>query len=309
MSTINLTRYLQEHRRNPKIISTVKLDFRGVDGYDVYNISQAFTFNGKTYIAGRVEKRTSEISESVIFEQVGPYEYHATDWRIPLLQDPFVEIIDGKIILGGTEIYLDNQGKITSWRTVFYRGSDFAHLRKIILAPLKMKDVRLAKGKKYYVLSRPQGGVARYGKIGFRSATSLEEITTDFIEKAPLIDDLFDDLVWGGANQIHILRNGWLGVLGHVAIMSQGDVRHYYGMTFALDPKTGKRTDMKIIAERKDFGPSAHKREDLKDVIFVGGLVRHLDQTASLYTGLGDAEGHVAFIEDPFLEYEKMDGR
>ncbi|NCA97567.1 MAG: DUF1861 family protein, partial [Bacteroidia bacterium] len=124
--------------------------------------------------------------------------------------------------------------------------------------------------------------------------------------KSPLIDDLFDDKVWGGANQILILKNGLLGVLGHVAIMSQGDVRHYYGMTFALDPKTGKRTDMKIIAEKGDFGPSAAKRPDLVDVIFVGGIIRHKDKTASLYTGLSDAEGHVATIEDPFLEYEVL---
>ena len=88
--------------------------------------------------------------------------------------------------------------------------------------------------------------------------------------------------------------------------MSEGDVRHYYGMTFALNPLTGKRTDMKIIAEKKDFGDSEYKRKDLVDVIFVGGIVRHKNKTASLYTGLSDAEGHVAVIEDPFLEYEEL---
>jgi len=37
----------------------------------------------------------------------------------------------------------------------------------------------------------------------------------------------------------------------------------------------------------------------------MGGLVRHSNQTATIYTGLSDAEGHMAVIPDPFLEYER----
>ncbi|MFA5421181.1 MAG: DUF1861 family protein [Bacilli bacterium] len=305
MQQIDFDKYLHAHRLHPGVITTHRLHFRGFPGFDVYNISRAFEFGGQIYIAGRVEKRDSEISESVIFKQIGPYDYQATEWRIPNLQDPFVEIIDERILLGGTEIYPNEVGQITLWRTVFYWGRDFDSLEKIILAPLKMKDVRISKGEEYYVMSRPQGGSAAYGKIGFQTADKLEKITTKFIAESPLIKDLFDDRVWGGANQILILKNGWLGVLGHVAIMSEGDVRHYYGMAFALNPKTGERTDMKIIAEKEDFGASEYKRKDLIDVIFVGGIVRHPDKTASLYTGLSDAEGHIALIEDPFLEYEE----
>lgn len=306
MKHINLNYYIEKHRQHPGVIQTKRIHFHGFPGYDVYNISHAFEFKGQTYIAGRVEKRESEISTSVIFKQIAPFDYQATNWRIENLQDPFIEIINNQILLGGTAIYPDEHGHITSWQTVFYYGPNFDHLTKIIEAPLKMKDVRLAKGQKYYVMSRPQGGVAAYGKIGFQVADKLSDITTDFIAKSPLIEDLFDDKVWGGANQILVLKNGLLGVLGHVAIMSEGDVRHYYGMTFALNPLTGKRTDMKIIAEKKDFGDSEYKRKDLVDVIFVGGIVRHKNKTASLYTGLSDAEGHVAVIEDPFLEYEEL---
>ena len=306
MQKINLNAFIEKHRSHSGIIQTKKINFHGFSGYDVYNISQAFIFKGKRYIAGRVEKRESEISISVIFEQIAPFDYMATKWRFNNLQDPFVEIIDGQILLGGTEIYPDENRHITSWRTVFYFGADFDALKKIIEAPLKMKDVRLTKGEKYYVMSRPQGGIAAYGKIGFQAADKLCDITTEFIANSPLIEDLFDDKVWGGANQILILKNGLLGVLGHVAIMSEGNVRHYYGMTFALNPQTGKRSEMKIIAEKQDFGQSEYKRPDLIDVIFVGGIVRHDNGTASLYTGLSDAEGHLALIEDPFLEFEEM---
>jgi len=305
-STCNLDKLLEAHRANPKIKATNQIQFLGVRGFDVYNISSKFVYKGESYIAGRVEKRDSEISTVRFFKRIGNNIYEATREVLKNLQDPFVEIIDGQLLVGGTEIYPDETGKITSWRTVFYQGSSFSDLRKIIQAPLKMKDVRIAKGEHYYMMSRPQGGAAKWGKIGFDIANALHHITTEFIENAPLIEDLFGDDCWGGANQIHFLKNGMIGVLGHVARMSVGDIRHYYGMTFAIDPRTRKRTDMKIICERSDFAQGAAKRLDLIDVVFVGGIVRNSNATATLYTGLSDAEAHCAIIEDPFIEYEEL---
>jgi hypothetical protein len=302
----NLDNLLAAHRANTRIKATKKIQFLGVRGFDVYNISSEFVFEGERYIAGRVEKRDSEISTVRFFKRIGTDIYEATREVIENLQDPFVEIIDGKLLVGGTQIHPDATGKITSWRTVFYQGTSFRDLRIIIEAPLKMKDVRIAKGAQYYMMSRPQGGDAKWGKIGFDSSDALYHITTEFIQKAPLLDDLFGDECWGGANQVHVLKNGMIGVLGHVARMSQGDIRHYYGMTFALDPISRKRTPMKIICERSDFEQGAAKRLDLIDVVFVGGLVRNHDGTATLYTGLSDAEAHYAIIEDPFVEYEEL---
>jgi len=304
---LDLEKVLAAHRAHTGILKTDALTFLGVKGNDVYNISHAFDWNGQTYIMGRVEKRDSEFSHSILFRQVAPLTYEATNFAIGALQDPFVAIIDQKLLIGGTEIYPNSEGRIDSWRTVFFQGKDFDCMQKVIQAPAKMKDVRINANKgTYYVMSRPQGGVAKWGKIGFAKTRDFSQITTEFIEKAILLDDLFTDKVWGGANQIHFLKNGLLGILGHVAIMSEGDVRHYYGMTFALDPKTGQHTALKIIAERSDFAPGETKRPDLVDVVFVGGLVRFPDGTANLYTGLSDAEAHVALIEDPFLEYERL---
>jgi hypothetical protein len=306
MDYIELSKLIEAHRAKTHIISTHKLTFLGVDGFDVYNISQAFNLKGKSFIAGRVEPRDSELSSVRFFEEVAPYTYQATVYSLPNIQDPSVAFVDNLLLIGGTEIYADKTGKITSWRTVFYQGYDFSTLRQVVKAPLKMKDVRIAKSDKYYLMSRPQGGVAKYGKIGFISANKLAAFTPDAIEKAPLIEDLFGDAIWGGANQMIILKNGWIGVLGHVARMTEGDVRHYYDMTFAFNPKTNNRTAMKIIAERKDFAPGASKRPDLVDVVFAGGLVRQKDKTALLYTGLSDAEAHVALINDPMVEYESL---
>ncbi|MDY0100402.1 MAG: DUF1861 family protein [Bacilli bacterium] len=305
MAYAKLLDYIYKHRQNNGVISTKKLTFLGVDGYDVYNISHPFTFKGETYLAGRVEKRDNEISKTVIFKEVDLSTYQATNYVFDLLQDPFVEIIDDELFFGGTEIEINKDNQIISWRTIIFKGPSFEKLEKIIIAPEKMKDVRLFKDQEYYVFTRPQGGAAKRGKIGFAKTSSLKNITTEFIQNAPLIDDLFDDDIWGGVNQIHLLSNGLLGILGHVAMMSEKTTRHYYAMTFCFDPFNLKRSDMKIIAEKDDFGESEYKREDLKDVLFSGGLIRHKNKTASLYTGVNDCEGHVALIKDPFLEYEE----
>ena len=55
------------------ILSSKVLTFKGVDGYDVYNPSIPFELNGKTYIAGRVEKRDSERSKVKLFDKKDGY--------------------------------------------------------------------------------------------------------------------------------------------------------------------------------------------------------------------------------------------
>jgi hypothetical protein len=303
----SITELLEAHRANPQILSTRKLKFLGVNGFDVYNICQAFVLDKKTYLAGRVEQRNSEISNLIIFEKVSEDTYQKTPVSLAMMQDPCMCMIDDEIIIGGTEIFTDEAGRINSWNTSFFRGRNLSSLEKFASAPAKMKDVRIAKGNEIFVFSRPQGGEAKGGRIGFTTCTKLEEVNEELINNAPLLHEQFTDECWGGVNQIHILKNNLLGIVGHIAIMSAGDVRHYYGMVFCFNPKTRQSTAVKIICERKDFEDGATKREDLKDVVFLGGLCRNNDHTATLYTGLSDAEAHLAVVNDPFLEYEKGD--
>lgn len=295
-----------EHRSDNNVISTCKLEFLGVDGKDVYNVSQQFRYSGKEYIAGRVETRDSEVSEVRLFERADDAVYKATDVVLEMLQDPCECVVDGELILGGTAIYADDKGRITNWNTAFFRGTDVSSLKRFAEAPAKMKDVRIIKTDKIHVFTRPQGGEARYGKIGYVSCERLEDINAELIEKATLLTTHFDGDVWGGVNEVHALKNGKLGVVGHIAKMSEGMVRHYYGMVFCFDPETLQSTKVKIICERSDFKAGAYKRPDLIDVVFCGGLVRNADKTASVYVGLSDAEAHRALIRDPFVEYEEQ---
>ena len=97
-----------------------------------------------------------------------------------------------------------------------------------------------------------------------------------------------------------------IGVLGHIACFDKQENRHYYSMTFAIHPVTGERTSMKIIAIRDMFQEGSAKREDLIDVLFSGGVVRQINEKATLYTGVSDAEAHSIEVPDPFIEYELL---
>ncbi|UNK20271.1 DUF1861 family protein [Paenibacillus sp. N3/727] len=300
---------LQEYNAHaPLAQNAEKLVFTGVGDKDVYNITAPFEDEGKQVIAGRVESRDSEHSEVYFFvEQDGKW--------VPLegaptftLQDPFQTHIGGELVLGGVQIYPHpTMENALMWRTVFYKGKNIASLQPFFKGPDGMKDLRLVELQdgSIGVFTRPQGDKGGRGKIGFARVNRLEDLSIDLINDTPLLDGQFTDEEWGGANEAHLLKNGYLGVLGHIASFdAQGD-RHYYPMVFALDPATGQFSDIELIAVRNKFLPGAAKRSDLEDVVFSGGLVRNGDGTATLYAGISDAEAHRLTIADPFVKFEQ----
>ena len=283
-----------------------KLVFIGVDGRDVYNISAPFTYLEQTVIAGRVEKRDEELSEIVLFTE-------SADGWIPVdgapvfhgLQDPCATNIGGKLLLGGVRFPIEFPNGETGWQMDFYLESGDGQFEKVLSGPPKMKDIRFVQqaGGSIVVFTRPQGDKGGRGEIGYFVAQSLEEITHERINAAPLLD-LCPEEEWVGANEAHVLANGKIGVLGHIARFSHDGHRHYYSMVFCLDPVTGKYSPLEIIAKREDFPAGVAKRPDLVDVIFSGGIRRLDDGMARLYAGLSDAEAGYVDIPDPFLPFE-----
>lgn len=300
---------LETYENNKKIHSVERLEFENMDGLDVYNISVPFQNRGNLYIAGRVEKRTSELSRVIIFSKNNDVYTPASPAVIfQYLQDPFVTSIHGEIIIGGVQIETDvqNHEKIICYRTLFYKGTDIFHLQLFAKGPDRMKDIRITElpDGKIGVFTRPQGGEAGKGKIGFIRLNRLEDLNTENILKAEIINSFFTDDEWGGVNDIHILKNGLLGIVGHIAYMSEGNTRHYFSTAFAFNPDNFDHTPIKIIAKRSDLLSGPTKRKDLEDVLFSGGIIRK-GKYAELYTGVSDAEAQCTVIDDPFAEYEQ----
>lgn len=301
---------LLEFKVNSSCLNSSKLSFElgFKNNKDIYNITAPFSIDNNIWIAGRVEDRTSEDSEIVFFQKSDSI-WKANQTLKPLhLQDPFVTRIDNMLILGGVEIYdnPNNPGTL-SYRTIFLKGTSLYQLEPFAKGPEGMKDIRLLQLEKNKILvfTRPQGKIGGKGTIGYTLISNLKELTPERICSADLLKDQFYSEEWGGANQLHLLKNGKIGVLSHIAKFDEKGNRHYYSTVFCFDWKTGNYTPMKLIATRKNFIDGPSKRADLKDVIFSGGLVRMKNGQAQLYCGVSDAEGHMITIEDPFLEYEK----
>jgi hypothetical protein len=298
---------LEEFNSNSQPANAEKIVFTGIGEKDVYNISAPFEDSGELVIAGRVESRDSEHSDVYFFVERNGEWVPRENAPVLELQDPFFTRIAGELVVGGVQIFPHpiNAGQL-GWRTVFYKGKSIADLQEFAKGPDGMKDLRLVELKdgSIGVLTRPQGEKGGRGKIGWTRISSLTELTLTVIDEAPILEDQFIDEQWGGANEPHLLANGLVGVLGHIASFDEKGNRHYYPMVFAIDPETGAFSDMKLIATRSNFLPGPSKRPDLEDVVFSGGLVRKPDGTADIYAGISDAEAQKISIRDPFLQYE-----
>lgn len=291
----------------PKPYGAEKIRFDGVAGRDVYNIAAPLFDDGEWVIPGRVEARDSEQSETFFFVERDGVWRPREGAPVFALQDPFHTRINGELIFGGVLTYPhpERAGEL-AWRTVLFRGERVAELVPCFDGPDRMKDLRLVQLRDgaIGVFTRPQGEKGGRGKIGFVTVPGLEALTREAIESAPLIDGQFHDEEWGGANEIHLLRNGKLGVLGHIARFCADGKRHYYPISFVFDPEKRTYHDMKILAERANFVAGPFKRPDLENVVFSGGLIRRPDGTADLYAGTSDAEAQKIRIQDPFVMHE-----
>ena len=282
--------------------NTAKLYFKGVGNRDVYNITAPFTSANRTIIAGRVEPRDQENSNITFFEKSDDAWVPIPDAPIFELQDPFITFVQNELIFGGVKTR--DAGGVLEWKTVLFRGSDIFNLVQFFQGPAGMKDIRLCdlENGKIAVFTRPQGDIGGRGIIAYVEVSQLEELTIEVIDGAALLKDMFHPMDWGGVNEAHLLPNGEIGVLAHAACYGNDHVmqeRHYYATSFVFDPALRQFRDYKIIASRDQFEDGPAKAKHLTDVIYSSGLIR-VDGTATLYTGVSDAEAHWIEIDDPF---------
>jgi len=300
-----------DFEQNKRIYDSALLTFEGVDGYDVYNCSIPFTWNGKRYIYGRVERHNEWARSTVhLFEEAGKDRWKTVNGAMVYqLEDPYVAKIGGQMVLGGTHVRMKS-GQIDTYYGYFYRGTDLNDLYYFTTGPDRMKDIRLVEmdGGRIGVFSRPRNGVYEDGAasaIGFAVISSLDELTADVIENAPRLRGLFGPGEWGGPNQAYFLTSGKIGVIGH---MSREDtapddgerLQVYVNSSFVLDPDTRDVLDFKIIGCRSCYPASVPKLSRLRNCTFTSGIVMREDGKADLYSGVCDAaEGRIT-IDNPF---------
>lgn len=279
---------------------TDKISFIGTKGKDVYNITAPFVFEGSLYISGRLEPRENTDAESCFFKKIDETTYELCDYLPKYkMEDPFITKIKDEYVLGGVEVSIIDGKK--SWKTVFYRGKSIKRLERFAESPNGMKDVRLVDlDDGIGVFTRPQGGIYGGGEVGFILIDDLKELTIEKINNAKIID-LFTELEWGGVNEAKKFSESEILAIGHIAKYSKGKIKHYYAISFIFDYKSNEYSKLKIIAKSDDFDDTEAKREDLRDVVFPGGVSDYFAKKIKLFVGIGDAQAQIIEIDNPFI--------
>ncbi|MGM0125915.1 hypothetical protein IGI37_003316 [Enterococcus sp. AZ194] len=304
-----------DFERSFQVIENATQVFYGVDGYDVYNCSQPFEWNGKCYIFGRVERREEWMRSWVrLFEKSGNDEWTLVeDSMIYQLEDPYIAIIKNEIVFGGTHVRVQ-KNELETFYGYFYRGTNIDDLYYFTTGPDYMKDIRLVELEdgRIGVFSRPRGEdiLEKYGSesmVGFTIIDTLDELTAERIEQADYLEGLFKDGEWGGCNQAFLLEDGMIGVLGHISYLDEEQEQSVYAnMSFVLDPKTLAIYDYKIIATRASFPAGPSKKDNLKDCAFTSGMSMREDGKADFFSGIGDTQEGRSVIEYPFAEHGRI---
>lgn len=293
---------------------SVILQFEGVEGYDVYNCSIPFTWQGKRYLFGRIERRAEWMRSWVrLFTETGPDQWKVVpDSMIYQLEDPYIAIIEDQLILGGTHVRV-RASELDTYYGYFYRGVDINNLYYFTTGPDYMKDIRLVElaDGRIGVFSRPRSNAIRkqHGSeamIGFTVIDDLSCLTSEVIENAPYIYGLFDMDEWGGCNQAYLLSSGLVGVTGHLSYsqtVKGQTISTYLNTAFVLDPITREVENFHIIGSRNSYPAGPAKKPSLSDCAFTSGIVMRPDGRADLYSGIGDCQEGRTVIDDPFKGY------
>ena len=305
--------------KNKRIYDSALLTFVGTEGYDVYNCSIPFRWNGKRYIYGRVERRNEWArSTAHLFEEDGRDRWRAVPGSpVYQLEDPFTAKIGGQMILGGTHVRMKS-GSIDTYYGYFYRGTDLNDLYYFTTGPDRMKDIRLVEmgDGRIGVFSRPRNGTYEDGAasaIGFTVISSVDELTSEVIENAPRLRGLFGPGEWGGPNQAYFLSSGKIGVIGHMSwedtAPDDGEtLQVYVNSSFVLDPETREVLDFRIIGCRSCYPASEPKLSRLRNCTFTSGIEMRPDGKADLYSGVCDAaEGRIT-VDYPFEGFGEIVG-
>ena len=311
----SIAEYIEEYLSVRQRPQGELLQFRPGDDRDVYNCSVPFDFEGKTYIWGRVEKRTEwATSVTMLFECKADGTFVRVEGvETYPLEDPFFLKIAGEYILGGTHV-VKEKGKIKTYYVDFYRGKSPFALKYFTTGPDFMKDIRLVElpDGKIGVFSRPRCDdiMEKYGtisQVGYTVIDSLDDLDAEVIEKAAYIPEVFGKMEWGGVNQPVALQDDLIGLIGHQGYtMYENGVEYpiYVNVAYVYRPSINRILEKKVIGVRSDYPDAECKRPALAYCAFTSGICDAADDgKVILYSGLGDScEGKVE-IPDPFRSY------
>lgn len=262
----------------------------------IYNPSKPI-FPG--LLAGRKEPLVGEISNIEFFrEENGTYiptkELRSEPFNSA--QDPsFTPDIQNYHIFTVNKIETNSEGKIISVREQLFKFKLDENSKGLeepfAEGPEGMKCIRLTMWPdgQVGIFTRPQGGKAGRGQIGYIEVETLGEVQ-DAIPQAEILKGVFSKSEWGGVNDVININSNNALTIAHIARFKPGtSQKEYYalGSIFDREKKCFKGTE--IIASVDDFPFKIKpKKDDLESVIYPGGAVLKKNGSITLFGGDGD---------------------
>ena len=236
-----------------------------------------------------------------------------------MAQDPSVTFDDkGNPVLGVVKIHANEDGKITHFKTVQFRGPDVRNLRFFQTIPGKdNRPIQLDDRVRGYY--RPQGKVGGAGKLALRDYLDWEEYRRDVrtLTTADLLTVNFHDNNHGGPNfplpdgQLygHIAEIG-LNKKGAIAKLSYYDTWMLTDLAtgqpfFEEDPKTGILIPkIKVVGDRSDYPAEIPDKDPAnpqkrRNVSFTGGIEKLPDGKVRRTNGACDTRIVTRIFKDP----------
>ena len=285
--------------------------------------------SGKPYfiLGVRMEKRNDESNSRIVyFRAATPFSKEwdlIEDEELPEIngQDPSITKIGGQLLFSAVEVkpVPDESGSSSrlEWHTAFYIGKGVADLERFAEGPLGMKVIRpveIPTGQ-VIIFTRPQNpgneALGGRGQIGEITADSIEAIKDpNILQNAPFINTRFLPEEWGGINYAVALKDGRVGVIGHIARLDQDKLAYegqkdnpkiYCPFSGIYNPVTRRIENIKIEAMSDEFKGAVAKNEFVEDVVYTTAMTDPDENgNVMLIQGVGDAETWSKEIEDPF---------
>lgn len=331
---------LREHEYAEPPYDVWKVEFHDLpEGLTAYNSSDVFLVdNGETEIPHILARKEVKGADGEFTSQVSIFRCSPDGrdcWpadnisnlqelvKGKITQDPSIARFNGNWVITWVEVTpidMNDPSQGSDFKSVTCIGKTLDTLHHLVDSSDGTKGLRYVG-----LLDRRVGITTRVfidgvGKTCFTIANSLEEVTTETLDSARVIEGASPDIGWGGPNQLQLLANGDIFLLSHAARFNtetnetgeEITVREYdvTSSVITLEPDNNPdnpagANDFRIIATERDFNLDIDpKRPDLIRVAYPGFiLIRQDGGPATLFVALRDSGEAGALIKDPLEKW------
>lgn len=284
--------------KDKKDIQPFEMEIQKFDSNHLISISSPFDIFNETHMIAAVKDSTYE-SKLVLLKKDTGFLYHI-EKELPIVNVlyPHITLLNGMIALEGI-LSIDSNNK----QVCLYVGESLDTLELKLVLPSFITGMRIVEyNNRIHAFFTVKGGQYEHGKIAYQSYASLDDMKRSTFNNIQVFSNHFIRGEFGGVNDIHILRNGLFGIIGHAAYVDHDGFKHSYPIAFGFNIENHKSTKLKVLLEKSSLNIKIPKQH-FNDSMFISGLNRGANNRANLIVET-DHKIFSIIIDDPFIEFE-----